>query len=77
MRITGELIRQCDPCCNMTTRFECVADRLNRLKGVEPHCLCTLTEQPFVYSRGREFIIAASLEMAGGTTTRRRKLIIF
>lgn len=32
---------------------------------MEPHRVCALTEQPFVYSRGREFIITASLEVAG------------
>lgn len=70
-------MRQCDPCCSMTTRFECVTDRLNRLESVEPHRLNALTEQPFVYSRGRKFIITASLEATGGNEEEKEELIIF
>lgn len=75
IRINGIFI-QCDPYCSMTTRFECVTDRLNRLESVEPHRLSALTEQSFVYSRGRKFIITASLEAAGGKEEE-EELIIF
>lgn len=64
---------------NFATHFEHVADRLNRLKCVEPHRLRALTEQLFVYSRGRQFIIAArrSGDKRGGGLIifRRRRML--